>query len=161
MVTNPCKPPRVRAFLSSAYLNVCFASSTSQCRLWSLQTSFVFNLLWLHWFLAIISEVPTTVLPQILCTWHNLTWGTLFLVDFMVYLLRFFKAFKVSSSWGLLWLIFKIITNSFPFSLIFLSHFIVLGSFSYVLIYACFIWQLEIFCIWKAMTLMPQIAPNS
>lgn len=115
-MTNPCKSPQVRAFLCSTYLNVCFASSTSQCRLWeSLQTFFVFSLLWLHWFLAIIFEVPTTVLPQIIWTWHNLTWRTLFLVEFMVYSLKFFKAFKVSSSWGLLWPILKIIINSFPF----------------------------------------------
>lgn len=41
--------------------------------------------------------------------------GKLFLVEFRVYSPKFFKAFKVSFSWGLLWPIFKIITNSFPF----------------------------------------------
>lgn len=145
-MTNPCKSPQVRAFLCSAYLNVCLASSTSQCRLWeSLQTFFVFSLLWLHWFLAIIFEVPTTVLPQILWTWHNLTWGTLFLVEFMVYSLKFLKAFKVSSSWGLLWPILKIIINSFPFlTYIFISLHSTWQLLLF-LIYACFLWKVRVF----------------
>lgn len=106
---------------------------------------FVFSLLWLHWFLAIIFEVPTTVSPQILWTWHNLTWRTLFLVEFMVYSLKFFKAFKVSSSWGLLWPILKIIINSFPFlTYIFISLHSTWQLLLF-LIYACFLWKVRVF----------------
>lgn len=40
---------------------------------------------------------------------------SLFRVEFMVSSPKFFKSFKVPSLWGLLWPIFKIITNSCPF----------------------------------------------